>query len=329
MKMKMKKTLVIIVTAALTIGTMAGCSQTTLNYSREIYNTANWESTTSDTTGVISVDGQGVKEEVTFTATGYTANDKSYVDMKFNNTSGKIKIPELKAYSDGTTSYINKSFYEGIYALNGQAESTGLANIKEEYIAIDNATTTGMDVNQLKALTSKPDGVVELGKLVFGENSNIDLPFVQNGREYTINLDANQTVDLGAKAIKAAGNNIENINNTFKLGLPTESITQIKTAVNDASFDASLTDIKTALAGSTITSKDVFTDGNYISDCNINLQVKDFGKVSITMKSTSTKSEVKAIDIPSSKIKLTAEEFAKISAPTNTTIPATTNVIAK
>jgi len=329
--MKMKKTLVLIMTAALTVGTMVGCSQTTLNYSKELSNTAKWEATTSNIEGKVNIEASGIKEEVTFTATGYTAKDQSYVDMKFNNTSGKIKIPELKAYSDGTTSYINKSFYEGIFALSGQVESTGLANIKEEYIAIDNATTTGMDVNQLKALTSKPDAVVELGKLVFGENSNLDLPFVQNGREYTINLDANQTVDLGAKAIKAAGNNIENINNTFKLGLPTESITQIKTAVNDASFDASLTDIKTALAGSTITSKDVFTDGNYISDCNINLQVKDFGKVSITMKSTSTKSEVKAIDIPSSKIKLTAEDFAKMSTPTNTTIETTTatNVVAK
>ena len=62
--------------------------------------------------------------------------------------------------------------------------------------------------------------MVQFGKLIFGDNNNIDLPFVQNGREYTINLDANQTVDLAAKAIKAAGNNLDNINNTFKLGLP-------------------------------------------------------------------------------------------------------------
>ena len=75
-----------------------------------------------------------------------------------------------------------------------------------------------------------------------------------------------------------------------------------------------LTEVKTALAGSTITSKEVFTDNNYTSDFNMNLQVKDFGKISIAMKSTSTKSEVKAITLPTSKIKLTAEEFAKISS---------------
>ncbi|AWK50885.1 hypothetical protein DIC82_07575 [Clostridium beijerinckii] len=327
--MKMKKTLVLIMTAALTIGTMAGCSQTTINYSKEISNTAKWETTTSDTTGIISIDGQGIKEEVTFTATGYTANDKSYVDMKFNNTSGEIKIPELKAYSDGTTSYINKSFYEGLFALNGQAQSTGLASIKEEYIAIDDTTATGMDINKIKALSNQSNSMVELGKIIFGENSDLDLPFIQNGREYTINLDADRAVNLSAKAIKVAGNNVDNINNTFKLGLTTDDITQIKTAVNDASFDAGLNDVKTALAGSTITSKDVFTDTNYTSEVNMNLQVKDFGKISISVKGTNTKSEVKEVTLPASKIKLTAEEFAKISAPTNTTIPATTNVIAK
>jgi uncharacterized protein YxeA len=326
--MKMKKTLAIIMTAAMTVGTMAGCSQTTLNYSKELSNTAKWEATTSDFTGAVNIDAQGVKEEVTFTATGYVANDQSYVDMKFNNISGKIKIPEIKAYSDGTTSYINKSFYEGIYALSGQTEPTGLANIKEEYIAIDSAAT-GMNVDKIKALTTQPDAMVQLGKLVFGDNNNIDLPFVQNGREYTLNLDANQTVDLAAKAIKAGSNNLENLNNTFKLGLTTDAITQIKTAVNGTSFDAKLTDVKTALAGTTITSKDVFTDTNYTSDFNMNLQVKNFGKISLVVKATGTKSEVKAITLPTSKVKLTAEEFAKISAPTNTTLAATTNVVAK
>lgn len=327
--MKMKKTLALIMTAALTVGTMAGCSQATLNYSKELSNTAKWEATTSNIEGKVNVDALGVKEEVTFTATGYTAKGESFVDMKFNNTSGKIKIPELKAYTDGTTSYVNKSFYEGIFALSGQTTSTGLANIKEEYIAIENPTTSTMDVNKIKALSSQPDAMVELGKLVFGENSALDLPFVQNGREYTINLDADKTVDLSAKAIKAACNNLDNINNTFKLGLKTEDIAQIKTAVNDAKFDTSLNEVKTALAGSTITSKEVFTDNNYTSDCNVNLQVKDFGNISFVMKSTCIKSEVKEITLPTSKIKLTAEEFAKISAPTDATLATTTNVVAK
>lgn len=41
--MKMKKTLAFIMTAALTVGTMAGCSQSTLNYAQELSNTAKWK----------------------------------------------------------------------------------------------------------------------------------------------------------------------------------------------------------------------------------------------------------------------------------------------
>ncbi|OOM80254.1 hypothetical protein CLPUN_13640 [Clostridium puniceum] len=327
--MKLKKTLAIIMTAALTVGTMAGCSQATLNYSKELSNTAKWEATTSNIEGKINVDALGIKEEVTFTANGYATKEQAYVDMKFNNTSGKIKIPEMKVYSDGATVYINKSFYEGLYALSGQANSTGLANIKEEYIALENSTANGMDVNKIKALTSQPDAMIQFGKLIFGENNDIDLPFVQNGREYTIKLDANQTVDLAAKAVKACANNLENLNKSFALGLSDEDIAQIKAAANDEKFNTTVNDIKTSLAGSTITSKELFTDSSYNSDASINLQVKDFGKISMEMKATNTKSEVKAITLPTSKIKLTAEEFAKISAPSTTTIESTTNVVAK
>jgi len=329
--MKIKKTLALIMVAALTAGTMAGCSQATLNYSKELSNTAKWEATTSNIEGTVNVDAQGVKEEITFTANGYKAKDQIYVDMKFNNTSGKIKIPEIKEYLDGNTIYINKSYFEGMATLGGQPVPEGLANIKEEYIAID-SSATGMDLNQLKALTTQPDSMAQFGKLVFGDNSDLDLPFVQNGREYTINLDADKTVDLSAKAIKAACNNLDKINETF-LGskLTAENIAQIKASVNDEQFDATLPLVKTTLAGSTISSKEVFTDNDYIADFNMNLQVKDLGKVSLVMKSTCTKSEVKEITLPTSKVKLTLEEYTNLLTPTNTTIAttATTNVVAK
>ena len=75
-KMKIKKTLAFIMTAALTVGTMAGCSQTTLNYAKEISSTAKWEASTSNIQGTINVDVQGVKEQINITADGYKANDK-------------------------------------------------------------------------------------------------------------------------------------------------------------------------------------------------------------------------------------------------------------
>ncbi len=332
--MKMKKTLAFIMTAALTVGTMAGCSQATLNYAQELSNTAKWEATTSSIDGDLNInvkgkDGTETKQEIKFAATGYTAKDKSYVDMTFTDPAGKLNIPELKAYSDGTTSYINKSFYQGISSLTGQSAPTGLNNITQEYIGID-TQASGVDTTKLKALMTQPDGMVEFGKMIFGGNADLDLPFVQNGREYTINLDADKTVDLAAKALKATANNLDNLNSTFKLGLPAESITQMKTAANSPEFDKSLPEIKASLAGTTINSKEVFTDNDYSSDFNMNLQIKDFGTIALTMKTTDTKSDVKGITFPTSTLKVSQEEFNKLMIPaTNTTIASSTNVVSK
>jgi uncharacterized protein YxeA len=322
-KMKIKKTLAFIMAAALTVGAMTGCSQATLNYSKEVANVAKWEAATSNFDGTIDVNAQGTNKEIKFTANEYKVKDQSYVDVKFTDPSGTFNIPEIKAYCDGTTSYINKGYFEGLYALTGQAVPTGLANIKEDYIGIDLASS-GIDINEIKAL-NEPDGIVQFVKLIFGENNDLDLPFVQNGREYTINLDADKTVDLAGKVIKAASNNLDKINSTFNLKLPTESLAQIKAAVNNASFDAQLTSLKEALAGSTITSKEVFADSNYNDDFNMNLQIKNFGTISLVIKASSAKSEAKAIDFPTSTLKLTQDEYMKMLTSGTTT----TKTIAK
>lgn len=309
--MKLKKTLSVVMAATLAMFTMAGCSQSTINYSKEISNTSKWEATTSKMQGIVSVNALGENTQVRFTSTGYAVgNDKAYADVKFNDPAGKINIPEIKVYVDGGTSYINKSYYESIFTLSGQAVPTGLTNLNAEYIAID----TGIDTNAIKALINQPDALTNLGKTVFGD-SDVDIPFVQNGREYTVNLDANQTVDLVGKAAKAAINNLDNINSTFKLGLTAENIQQIKAGANNQAIDSGLSQAKTLLAGSTISTKDVFTDNSYKSDANINLQIKDFGTIKVQVSGTSTKSEVKNLDMPTNTAKLTQEELAKLIMP--------------
>lgn len=326
--MKMRKTLAIIMAAALAAGALAGCSQATFNYSNELSNTAKWENTTSNIDGTINFDAKGIQEQINITATGYKAKDNAFVDMKFSDPSGKFNIPELKVYSDGTTSYINKSFYEGIYTLTGQTVPEGLTNMTQEYIGID-STSSGIDATKLKALMTQPDGMVQLGKMIFGENTDLDLPFVQNGREYSLNLDSDKTVELAAKAVKAAGNNLDNINSNFKLGLPAESVAQMKAEVNTSDFDANLAAIKAALAGSTISSKETFTDTTYTSDFNMNLKVQDFGNISFTLKSSATKSDSNGITFPTNVLKVTQEEYMKMLQPANTVAASATNSATK
>lgn len=320
--MRMKKTLSIIMAASLAAFTMVGCSQSTINYSKELSDASKWETTNSDMQGSVNFEVAGQNVQLNFTSTGYSVgSDKAYADMKFSDPSGKINIPEVKVYVDGGTSYINKSYYEDIYTLSGQAIPTGLANLNADYIGID----SGMDMGAMRTLISKPDALVQLGKMIFG-NSDIDLPYVQNGREYTLNLDTNQTVDLVGKATKGIINNLDNVNTTFKLGLTAEDIQQTKTSMNDQSFDTGLAQAKIIYAGSTISEKEVFADDNYKQDLNINLQIKDWGKVSIQLTGTSTKSAAKEITMPTNTVKLTQEELNKLLTPE--TVTTSTNTAA-
>ncbi|AQR97068.1 hypothetical protein [Clostridium saccharoperbutylacetonicum] len=333
--MKLRKTLGIIMAAVLTVGTMAGCSQATQNYIKEVNNVEKWESTTSDITGTVGVDAQGIKQDISFTCTAYKAKENEYADIKFKDPNGKINIPELKLYCDENTIYINKSFLEGIYTSTGQAVPNELTNIKEEYIGTDvnsNNAKTNANVEQIKALANDPDALMKLGKLIFGENNDLDLPYVQNGREYTLYLDGNQTVDLAAKAIIAGANNLDNLNSNFKLKLTAEQIAEAKKEINNTNFTSKLAEIKMALNGTSISSKNTFTDNSYTSDFNMNLQVKDFGKLYFGMKSTTSKTEGKVVEMPASKIKLTEEEFDKmlgVSTTAKATIPAATGTSIK
>ncbi|OOM06369.1 hypothetical protein [Clostridium saccharobutylicum] len=311
--MKIKKTLAIIMAATLSVAAMTGCSEATTNYAKELANTSSWEATTSEATGTVSVDAKGEKNDVTFTATGYCSGENGYSEVKFNNTQGKMKIPDIKCYIEDGIAYINKSYYEANYTMNGQAVPEGLANIKEDYIGID----LGYDNDLMKTLTSKPDSIIELSKMIFGDNNDLDLPYSQNGREYTLNLDTDATVDLGVKAIKAASNNIEKINSTFNLKLTDEDMNNMKTAVNGDEFNSGIGDIKAQFAGSNIYSKKVFSDNDYTADTNINIKVKDLMNMSISLNQKASKSEVKSIDFPTSKIKVTQAEFNKLVSKGN------------
>lgn len=328
--MKLKKTLALIMTAAMTIGTMAGCSQATQNLSSEISKTSQWEAYDTDSEGTQNIEMLGSNQEIKFTSTGYSTKDKAYIEMKFDNGKNMYKLPELKEYFDGKTLYINKSYYEETYSLNGLAVPEGLSKIKEDYIGID-LQAMGIDMNKLSLFSGKPDSMAVLSQLVLGSNNVLDLPFVQNGRDYTLNLNSSQIVDLATKVVNTGTSNLENaanlenLNNTLGLQIKAEDVKGFKAAYDAAGYD-------TKLDGSTANLKYTFTDNSCTVNYNVDLQIKDFGKYGIDMKTTSTKSNLKEMTFPTSTIKFTLEEFTKLIMPTaqtTTEIEASTNVVAK
>ena len=198
--------------------------------------------------------------------------------------------------------------------MSGEKVPEKLAKINAEYIGID----SGIDVATLQKIISDPEAVLKLGKAVFGD-ADIDLPYAQNGREFTMSLNSNEMVDLLVKAIKASASNIENINSEFKIGLTSEEIAQFKSIMNDKNINSEIQELKTMIAGSNISLKEVFSDNTYTQDIKMAIQLKDFGKMDITVKGKSTKSDAKEITIPTSSVKLTEEEYLKLMEDDNVT----------
>eukprot|EP00831_Metopus_contortus_P054275 TRINITY_DN45655_c0_g1_i2.p1 TRINITY_DN45655_c0_g1~~TRINITY_DN45655_c0_g1_i2.p1 ORF type:complete len:274 (-),score=51.70 TRINITY_DN45655_c0_g1_i2:3-791(-) len=225
--MNLKKALALLVSGSLCIATLAGCSQKTTNYLNEISKTSKWSARSSESNGIMNIDVQGQKINLSFTGTGYSSGNKSMSEVKFKDPSGLIKIPDIKIYTDGNTTYINKSYFVNIFAMTGQAVPEKLSKINAEYIGIE----SNMDAAKIQKIVTDPDEMIELSKTIFG-NSDIDLPYEQNGREYTMNLDSNEMIDLGVKALRTSSNNIENINKTFGLGMTAQQIAQFKAGTN-------------------------------------------------------------------------------------------------
>ncbi|MBE6070605.1 MAG: hypothetical protein E7208_01470 [Clostridium butyricum] len=323
--MKLKRSLALFMTASLGVATLTGCSEATTNYAKELGNTTKWAASSTETNGNVTIEAEGEKMNISFTGSGYTSGNKGFAEVKFNDPSGLIKIPDIKVYSDNGISYINKSYFEGIYTMSGLKVPEKLAKINAEYISID----SGIDVGKLQAIATNPEAMLELGKTFFGD-VDIDLPYVQNGREFTMNLNSDEMVDLSVKAVKASVNNLESINSDFRLGLASEDIAQVKAMMNDQNINEGIKEIKTMLTGSKLSLKEVFSDDTYTEDIKMVLQLKDIGKVDVQVTGKSTKTDSKEINIPTSVVKLTQDEYLDMMGGTDVTAEtnsAASNVI--
>ena len=65
--------------------------------------------------------------------------------------------------------------------------------------------------------------------------------------------------------------------------------------------------------------KEVFTDNTYAQDLKMNIQLKDIGKIDITVNGKSTKTAEKEITIPTSVVKLTEKEYIELMGESDST----------
>ncbi|WP_244834724.1 hypothetical protein [Clostridium sp. BJN0001] len=307
--MNLKKKIVALVAGAVSVFTLAGCSETTLNYVSEVNKISNFESYESEGTGKISVEAQGQNLNINVKANGYTSNDgNSYAKIKFEDPTGLINIPEIEAYMSDGTFYINKSYFTGIYSMNGQAVPDSLKNLDAQYIGID----SGVSAEMIKSMQLDPDALAEMMQTVFGKDSKFDLPFVQNGREFNLDMNSDEMVDFIVQAISDGTSNLDSINEKFGLNLKDEDIANAKEAITSDGYLAGISKVKEMIKGSSLKVKDTFTDDSYTEDLALTLNVKDIAKVTVDTTSKCTKCAKRHFELPKSVVKMTQEEFSKL-----------------
>ncbi len=303
--MKLKRMLAIVMAAGLSIFSLAGCNVTTNNYVNELTKTTTWGATSNQVSGNINILQDGVNTNITFTGTGYNNGNKGMSEITFNDPSGNVNIPKIKCYVDNNTTYINKSYFTELYALEGETVPSGLANINAEYIGID----SGMNIAEVQQIVNNPQKIMQFTSTLFN-NEDVDLPLKQNGRQYSVNMTSDEMIDYAMKLIKAGSNNLENINSTLGLNLTAEKIAAIKSGVNNS--DETVAMVKTILAGSSVSGKQTFTDNSSSTSFNINLKIQNSASMAVSISSTSTKAEVKDIVMPTSTVKLTEAQFQQL-----------------
>ena len=296
--MRIKKALALVVSAAVTISTLAGCSQAAQNYGEELSKVSKWDSYTTESSGTYTMSNGGTSQTFKFTSTSYSSDNKAYSEVKYNSADSDAQVLDMKSYFDGSSYYINKSYFEDMYKLSGKEVPEKLKKLNAEYIGLD----IGANMDAIKTLMSNPKEYIKIAETLFGENS-IDLPYVQNGREYELNLDSEKVAQLQSLLIK---------NVLSKSG---EKNAQ-NGALNEEQEKA-VDSLKDLYSGSSISTKESFEDDKYTVDMNFDLKVKDVSEVNMNMNSVSNKCDKKEITIPSNSVKFTQEEYVNLLADEN------------
>lgn len=282
--MKLKRTLAVLLSAGLCMFSLAGCSDAGKNYANELAKNSKMQSQASQISGTMNLTANGETMSFNISGTGYSNGNKGFSDIKITESTGTLNFPEIKCYVDNGTSYINKSYFEGIYKMTGAQVPAGLANIKAEYIGIE----SGFNIGELQQLVTNPESLMTLGTTLFGNGD--DITFTQSGRQYAFSLNADQMVNYIDKFAKQSNNNTS--------ALSAEDIASMKNL----------------LAGSTIKCTQSFTDTGSTVAMQMNIKVQNTMTVTATLNSTCQKADAKEIVMPASVVKLTGQQYANLLA---------------
>ncbi len=306
---KMKKIIAAIMTLFMLLGTV-GCSTEGLNLYEEMKKTSSWECAETKGNVLVSMDVQGEKFELGADFSGYanTKETQAYIEMNINkiklsDSAIDIKMSPVKMYVDKQAIYISKTYFTELMQLSGESVPEALKAIDAEYIGIDlSAGTQVTMLDQQKAM--------QLIETLF-KGFEVKVPITQSGRTYTIELDADQMVDLSVQFIKEVINNIDEINKFSDTGMTQKDIDENKEEI-ELALTQGETMVKPMLKGSRAMLKYSFEDNLYKENMDVAIKFA-FGEekidLNMVVNADSKKITKKDFKLPTSKVIYTMEEL--------------------
>lgn len=229
----------------------------------------------------------------------------SYSEVKVEDLQGQSAIPVIKMYTYGQDLYINK---EAVLALLSAINMADGVEIKEEFIMLENKQNN-IEVDFNKMLND----VIELvDKIDFG----IDFNMEKEGSTYTLTLEAEELIDIFDAYIRYIIENIDQLPDSLMQGQEIEITEEEKQQALEQynSFVNQYKDMaKSFTKGSKYYMESTFGKNKYSESSQLDIKTP-MGELNVKTKSTTSRLETSDIELPTSVLKITAEELEQLIA---------------
>ena len=228
----------------------------------------------------------------------------SYSKIEIKDVQGESDIPVIEMYTYGSDLYINKEAVLALLAATGAADELV---IEEEYVVLESGQED-VDIDFRNVLNE----VIEfIDKMDLG----MDLGMEKEGGTYTLTLESDELLDLLDAYMRYIFENIDQLSNSLVQGQEielTEEEKQQALEEYDAFVDQYKDMAKMFIKGSKFYMEGTFEEDKYIENSRLEIKVMDMGELNMNVASTSSKLEKADFELPTSVMRITAEELVEL-----------------
>lgn len=312
------KKIALVMSLVMMIFTFSGFTTAEKAYLDETMKLYEWDAIESqqDISFELTVPGEiAVSYDMDISSEASMEDFTTYIEIDTQAHGLSPKIPAIKMYTKGADMYINTEAFVAFAKMAG-IESDKLA-FTEEYVMLKSEQQVEVNQNMIK----------ELYAFIEQLDPGVDTGLVQDGNEFTLEMDSDKMVDLLDAYIVAVIENIDKLPEALMQGQPTVSEQDKQQALEMyTAFVAPYKQIiKDAIKGSTYSEVTVFEEDKYTQTASFELKTPQ-GDAKLEMDSVSNRKDEADITLPTSVKILTQDDFNELVMPDQTSKSASVSL---